>query len=66
MSGFNAGPAGVPVMYVSFVLSDYFLRSGELSSAKIREMMENAQRAIAERKQSLGLVRKKCHHYYHS
>ncbi|KAM3174696.1 hypothetical protein ACTXT7_010020 [Hymenolepis weldensis] len=43
MSGFNAGPAGGP------------MTSGQLSSAKIRELMENAQRTIAERKQSLGL-----------
>ncbi|KAM7539693.1 hypothetical protein Aperf_G00000023470 [Anoplocephala perfoliata] len=44
MSGFNAGPAG------------NYATSGQLSSAKIRELMENAQRTIAERKQSLGLV----------
>nr|CDS15572.1 U4:U6 small nuclear ribonucleoprotein Prp3 [Echinococcus granulosus] len=43
MSGFNSGPAGTSVL------------PGELSSAKIRELMENAQRTIAERKQSLGL-----------
>ncbi|VDK33462.1 unnamed protein product [Taenia asiatica] len=43
MSGFNSGPAGTSVL------------PSELSSAKIRELMENAQRTIAERKQSLGL-----------
>uniref|UniRef100_A0A158QGP0 Ubiquitin-like domain-containing protein n=1 Tax=Rodentolepis nana TaxID=102285 RepID=A0A158QGP0_RODNA len=43
MSGFNAGPAGGPIA------------PGQLSSAKIRELMENAQRTIAERKQSLGI-----------
>ncbi|KAL5111832.1 U4/U6 small nuclear ribonucleoprotein Prp3 [Taenia crassiceps] len=43
MSGFNSGPAGTSML------------PGELSSAKIRELMENAQRTIAERKQSLGL-----------
>ncbi|VDL90833.1 unnamed protein product [Schistocephalus solidus] len=44
MSGFNAGPAGFPSL------------SGELTSAKIRELMENAQRTIAKRKQDLGLA----------
>lgn len=57
MSSFNAGPAGnrVEVYVLSYCLSSSSL-STELTAARIREMMANAQKTISERKAQLGLA----------
>ena len=55
MSTFNAGPANTGAApYVEIIY--IFQISVELTAGKIREMMANAQRAIAQRKFELGLV----------
>ncbi|VDQ01285.1 unnamed protein product [Trichobilharzia regenti] len=56
MSSFNAGPAGSGVApLVIFMIIITLLNSVELTASKIRELMANAQRTIAQRKVELGL-----------
>uniref|UniRef100_A0A094ZW88 U4/U6 small nuclear ribonucleoprotein Prp3 n=1 Tax=Schistosoma haematobium TaxID=6185 RepID=A0A094ZW88_SCHHA len=56
MSTFNAGPANTGAApYVDIFLYKFKI-SVELTAGKIREMMANAQRAIAQRKFELGLT----------
>lgn len=56
MSTFNAGPANTGAAPYVDIFLYIFKISVELTAGKIREMMANAQRAIAQRKFELGLV----------